>query len=172
MKNLVLIGMMGSAKTTTGKIIAKKLNRPFFDGDEVYVSLYKEKITETFEKFGEKEFRLRETEVYKVLGALDGAVIACGGGVVLNPENMAALKHNGIVGLLTASSEAIWARVSRNENRPLVREGGREKVETIMKERAPLYEKYADFRVDNTRMGPAKCADLIISLYNKLQKQH
>lgn len=93
MKNLVLIGMMGSAKTTTGKIIAKKLNRPFFDGDEVYVSLYKEKITETFEKFGEKEFRLRETEVYKVLGALDGAVIACGGGVVLNPENMAALKQ-------------------------------------------------------------------------------
>lgn len=59
----------------------------------------KEKITETFEKFGEKEFRLRETEVYKVLGALDGAVIACGGGVVLNPENMAALKQNGIVGL-------------------------------------------------------------------------
>ena len=109
MKNLVLIGMMGSAKTTTGKIIAKKLNRPFFDGDEVYVSLYKEKITETFEKFGEKEFRRRETEVYKVLGALDGAVIACGGGVVLNPENMAALKQNGIVGLLTASSEAIWA---------------------------------------------------------------
>ena len=56
--------------------------------------------------------------------------------------------------------------------RSLVREGGREKVEAIMKERAPLYEKYADFRVDNTRMGPAKCADLIISLYNKLQKQH
>lgn len=170
MKNLVLIGMMGSAKTTTGKIIAKKLNRPFFDGDEVYVSLYKEKISETFEKFGEAEFRRREAEVYKILGGLDGAVIACGGGAVLNPDNMTALKKNGIVGLLTASPEAIWARVSRNENRPLVRESGKEKVEAIMTERAPLYDKYADFRVDNTRMGPAKCADLIIALFTKLQK--
>lgn len=170
MKNLVLIGMMGSAKTTTGKIIAKKLNRPFFDGDEVYVSLYKEKISETFEKCGEAEFRRREAEVYKILGGLDGAVIACGGGAVLNPDNMTALKKNGIVGLLTASPEAIWARVSRNENRPLVREGGKEKVEAIMTERAPLYDKYADFRVDNTRMGPAKCADLIIALFTKLQK--
>ena len=89
---------------------------------------------------------------------------------MLNPDNMTALKKNGIVGLLTASPEAIWARVSRNENRPLVREGGKEKVEAIMTERAPLYDKYADFRVDNTRMGPAKCADLIIALFTKLQK--
>ena len=84
MKNLVLIGMMGAAKSTTGKLIAKKLNRPFFDGDDVYVSLYKEKISDTFDKYGESEFRRRETEVAKILGALDGAVIACGGGVVLS----------------------------------------------------------------------------------------
>ena len=168
MKNLVLIGMMGAAKSTTGKLIAKKLNRPFFDGDDVYVSLYKEKISDTFDKYGESEFRRRETEVAKILGALDGAVIACGGGVVHSEENMIALKSNGIIALLHAAPEAIYARVSRNDNRPLLRDGGLEKIKSIMAERGPLYEKYADFSVDNSYMGIAKCADRVIALYNRI----
>lgn len=164
MKNIVLIGMMGSAKSTTGRVIAKKLNRPFFDADGVYVSLYGEKISETFETKGEAEFRRRETEVAKTLGALDGAVIACGGGVVLNPDNMAALKQNGIIVQLTASPEAIYARVSRNDNRPLLKAGGIEKVKEIMTEREPLYNKYSDFRIDNTYVGPDRTAERIIAL--------
>ncbi len=168
MKNLVLIGMMGAAKSTTGRLIAKKLNRPFFDADDVYVSLYREKISDTFDKSGEAEFRRRETEVAKILGALDGAVVACGGGVVINEENMLALKSNGIIALLQASAEAIYARVSRNDNRPLLRDGGLEKIKSLMAERGPLYEKYADFSVDNSYMGVSRCADRVIALYNRI----
>lgn len=164
MKNIVLIGMMGAAKSTTGKVIAKKLNRPFFDADSVYVSLYGEKISETFERSGEAEFRRRETEVAKKLGALDGAVIACGGGVVLNPENMAALKANGIIVQLAASPEAIYARVSRNDTRPLLKEGGLEKIKQIMFEREPLYDRYSDFKFDNTYIGPDRTAERIIAV--------
>lgn len=170
MKNIVLIGMMGAAKSTTGKAIAKKLNRPFFDGDDVYTSVYGEKISDTFEKYGEEEFRRRETEISKILGALDGAVVACGGGVVLREENMTALKSNGIIVLLTASPEAIYARVSRNDKRPLLKEGGIEKVKAIMSEREPLYNKYADFKLDNTYVGPDKSADRIIALCNKMSR--
>ena len=168
MKNLVLIGMPGAAKSTTGRIIAKKLNRPFFDGDEVYVSLYRETPSETFESHGEAEFRRREVEVYKALSGLDGSIIACGGGVVLNESNMNALKTNGIVVLITATPEAIYERVSRNDKRPLLRDGGIERVKELLKEREPLYEKYADFRVDNTYIGAARCADRIIALYKKI----
>lgn len=168
MKNIVLIGMMGSAKSTTGKIIAKKLNRPFFDGDDVYVSVYGEKIADTFATLGEEEFRKRETEIARLLGALDGAVVACGGGVVLREENMTALKSNGIIVRLTATPETIYERVSRNDRRPLLKEGGIEKVRSIMAEREPLYRKYADFSVDNSYSRPAVTADRVILLYNKM----
>lgn len=168
MKNIVLIGMMGSAKSTTGKILAKKLNRPFFDGDDVYVSVYGEKISDTFATSGEEEFRKRETEIAKLLGALDGAVVACGGGVVLRDENMTALKSNGVIVRLTASPETIYERVSRNDRRPLLKEGGLEKVKSIMDEREPLYRKYADFTMDNTYSSPSRTADRIIFLCNKM----
>lgn len=167
MKNIILIGMMGSAKSTTGRILAKKLNRPFFDGDDVYVSVYGEKISDTFAALGEEEFRKRETEIAKILGALDGAVVACGGGVVLREENMTALKSNGIIVRLTASPEIIYERVSRNDRRPLLKEGGIEKVKSIMAGREPLYRKYADFSIDNSYSRPAVTADRIIMLYNK-----
>ncbi len=170
MKNIVLIGMMGSAKSTTGRAIAKKLNRPFFDADDVYVSLYGESISDTFAKLGEAEFRRRETEISKTLGALSGAIIACGGGVVLNPENMTALKANGVVFCLTATPEAIFERVSRNDNRPLVRDGGIERVRAIMTERGPLYDKYADFKVDNTHSNVNRSAQTIIGLFEKATK--
>lgn len=168
MKNLVIIGMPGSAKSTVGKIAAKKLNRAFFDGDEIYVSMFRESISDTFAHRGEEVFRAREREVYATLGALDGAVISCGGGVVLSPENMAALKANGLVALLTATPEAIYERVSRNRNRPLLADGGIEKVRALLAEREPLYEKYSDFRVDNTYMGPVKCAEKVVSLFTRL----
>ena len=169
MKNLVLIGMMGSAKSTTGKLISKKLNMPFFDCDDVYESLYGEKISQTFASGGETEFRKREKEVIKLLSNSDGAIIACGGGVVLDEENMTALKTNGIIACLTATAETIYERVSRNDRRPLVKEGGLEKIKEIMSARAPLYNKYAHFTVDNTYIGINKSAEKIISLYLKLR---
>ena len=170
MKNLVFIGMMGSAKTTTGKRVATLLNMPFFDGDEVYEKIYGEKISDTFEKYGEEEFRRRETEVYKYLGSLDGAVISCGGGVVLREENMLALKQNGVVVQMTATAEVIYKRVSKNDKRPLLRDGGIEKIKQIMTARAPLYNKYADFSVDSGFVSPVVCAKMVADKYKRLAK--
>lgn len=162
--------MMGSAKTTTGKILAQKLNRLFFDGDDFYVKYYNESVSETFAKYGEEEFRRRETEIYKKLSGLDGAIIACGGGVVLREENMMALKSNGVIVRLTASPETIYERVSRNDKRPLLKEGGIDKVIEIMQSREHLYAKYAHYTVDNTHLSPARSAEIIIGFYHKQEK--
>lgn len=171
MKNLVLIGMAGAAKTTTGKAIAKKLNMPFFDTDEVYVSYYRESISDTFANLGEEVFRKRETAIAKMLGKADGAVIACGGGIVLREENMTALKANAVVVWLTASPEAIYTRVSRNDRRPLLRDGGIEKVRKMMSDREPLYRKYADITADNSFIGIDRCSDKIIAAYRAETRQ-
>ena len=81
---------------------------------------------------------------------------------------MTALKSNGIIVRLTATPETIYERVSRNDRRPLLKEGGIEKVKSIMAEREPLYAKYADFSVDNSYSRPAVTADRVILLYNKM----
>lgn len=167
MKNIVLIGMAGAAKTTTGKAIAKKLNMPFFDTDEVYVSYYRESISDTFANLGEAVFRDRETAIAKMLGKADGAVIACGGGIVIREENMTALGKNAVVVLLTASPEAIYARVSKNDRRPLLRDGGIEKVRKMMSDREPLYRKYADVTFDNSFIGVDRCSDKIVAMYKE-----
>ena len=170
MKNLVFIGMMGAAKTSTGKRVATLLNMPFFDSDEVYEKLYGETISQTFATLGEEEFRRRETEVCKYLGALDGVIISCGGGVVLREENMTALKQNAVVVQMTASPEVIYRRVSANDKRPLLKEGGIEKVKSIMNARAHLYNMYADFSVDSGYVSPAVCAKMVAEKYKKLVK--
>jgi len=87
---------------------------------------------------------------------------------VLREENMTALKSNGVIVRLTASPETIYERVSRNDRRPLLKEGGLEKVKSIMDEREPLYRKYADFTMDNTYSSPSRTADRIIFLCNKM----
>ena len=141
-----------------------------FDGDDFYVKFYGESISETFDKYGEEEFRRRETEVYKKLSLLDGAIIACGGGVVLREENMTALKENGIIVGLTATAEVIYNRVSRSDKRPLVKDGGIEKIVEILTARKPLYDKYATFTIDNSYLTPSKSADLIVGLLRKYEK--
>ena len=106
-----------------------------------------------------------------MLGKADGAVIACGGGIVLREENMTALKANAVVVWLTASPEAIYARVSRNDRRPLLRDGGIEKVRKMMSDREPLYRKYADITADNSFIGIDRCSDKIIAAYRSETRQ-
>ena len=171
MKNVVLIGMMGTSKTTTGKILAEKLNFPFFDGDRMYEMMYGESISQTFEKVGEQVFREREQAVYQKLGGLNGAVIACGGGVVLNEKNMQSLRANGFIVQLISRPEIIHERVSRNDRRPLVKEGGVEKIEQILSERKDLYDKYCDAKIDNSNLSPKRTADIIVSLYRRQEEQ-
>ena len=95
-QNIVLIGMPSSGKSSIGKILAEKLNKEFIDTDQKMVELTNCSIPQIFEKYGEKEFRKIETTVVKEISMMQGKIIATGGGVILNKENMDALKQNGI----------------------------------------------------------------------------
>ena len=167
MKNLVLIGMMGSSKTTVGKLLASDLNLPFCDGDDEYEKVFGESISETFAKYGEKVFREREKEVYARLGSLGGSVIACGGGVVLSQDNMTALSSNGVIVRLTATAEEIFSRVSNKADRPLIKEGGLDRIKQIMTEREPLYAKYAHCTVDTTGLTPDAVKEKVKTFFTK-----
>lgn len=148
--NFVLIGFMGSGKTTFGKAFAKKLGMNFLDADEYIVKKAGKTIPEIFAQHGEEAFRQLETEVLtEFRDSLSNTVLATGGGMPLRKENARLLKEIGKVAYLTATAKEIYERVKGDTNRPLLQgENPYEKICNLMKQRKSLYEQAADVVVD------------------------
>lgn len=152
--NIALIGMPGTMKTSVGKILAKTSGLRFRDTDDIFVREEKKTIAEVFQTKGEAYFREREAEIVRRVASETNVVISCGGGAVLREENVRALRASCTVVLLTATAECIAARTSENNARPLLRNGGIERIRALCAERAPAYASAADFVVDTTDLLP------------------
>ena len=164
MKNIVLIGFMGVGKTTIGQLIAEKLSIAFFDTDKIIEQNMNMTIPEFFEKLGENEFRKYETEVVELLSSTEGCVISCGGGIVLNKNNMDTLSKNGIIIYLQASIDTIVKRVSLNKTRPIIAamENPKRDIEILFNKRKKFYENN-DFSFNTDSLTPNEIADSIIN---------
>ncbi len=136
--NICLIGMPSSGKTSIGKELALKLNKEFIDTDFEIEAKIKMSIKEYIEKFGEAEFRRIETEVVKEASKKQGCIIATGGGVILNQENITSLNQNSIIYFLNRSLDKLISTKSR----PL--SSTKEALEKRYSERIDLYLGYAD----------------------------
>ena len=164
-KNIILIGMPGSGKSTTGKLLAKSLDKTFIDTDEIIVKKTGMSIPEIFEKHGEVFFRNLETEVCLEYGKQKNLVIATGGGVILKKENMDALMQNGEVFFLNRdikNLEAVGRPLSTNL----------EALQKLYKERLPLYKKYSDHTIDcieNATGDAEETASKITSILQAIQ---
>jgi shikimate kinase len=160
--NIVLTGMPGCGKSTVGPL----LERPFYDTDAEVEKAAGRSIAEIFAEEGEARFRKWESEAVSRLSALDGAVIATGGGVVLNPENMRALKRSGFVVFL----DRPYALISTsNAVRPLLKSA--EEWKRLYEARLPLYQKYADITVANEK-SPGDCAGEILKRIEWLERRN
>ena len=161
-KNIVLIGFMGTGKTSVGKILAKRLNRPVVDVDLYIEENEKKKIHEIFEKEGESRFRALEKEAIQKICKRQGVVITTGGGAVIDQENFEALKASGCVIGLLAKPQTIFNRVKNSRHRPLLTGRDRLKeIEKLLAERKPFYER-ADFYFDTDGRTASQVADLIL----------
>ena len=148
-QNVILIGFMGTGKTSAGKLIARSLGFDFVDTDELIVERAGKPITEIFEEVGQAGFREVESAVLADLKGSDSSVISTGGGIVTVPENVAALQALGMVVWLDASADAIFERVSGNNERPLLQtEDPLGTIREMLDQRTELYEAAADQRVD------------------------
>ena len=153
--NIVLMGMPGSGKSTVGFALAKKLNMPFIDTDEVIIEREGMHTSKIIEQKGEPYFRDRETEVVNEVSKLQGYIIATGGGVVTRDENMRALKQNGLIIFLDRNIKNL-----SKDGRPLSQ--GEDALQKLYKERIDLYTKYADETADSN-VPVEEVADNIIS---------
>ena len=148
--NIVLIGFMGSGKTTVGKELAKQLKMKFIDTDAYIEDKYQKSISDIFAQQGEEYFRQIETQTLEYFrDTVSGAIFSTGGGMPLRQENARLLKEIGQVYYLTAANQVIYERVKGDTKRPLLQgEDPYGKICHLMKQRNPLYEAVADVLID------------------------
>lgn len=164
LKNIVLIGFMGTGKTSTGRLLAARLGRPFIDTDKKIEQESGMTISEMFRIHGEAFFRRQEQEMVAKVARYTNTVIATGGGVVLFPENIARLKNNGVIIALTATIQTILDRTGRRNTRPLLECAEREHMITkLIEERAGLYQVAADYVIDTSTSSPQQITDTVVA---------
>lgn len=143
---------MGSGKTTVGRALAKKLNKRFIDSDHAIEARTGASIALIFEVEGEASFREREAEMIRELSALEGIVLATGGGAVLDAGSRVLLAQRGTVIYLRASIHSILQRTANDRNRPLLQTADpRKRIEELSRQREPLYNDVADIVIDTGR---------------------
>jgi shikimate kinase len=165
--NLALIGFMGTGKTSVGRLVADQLGFEFLDTDELIQIRAGRTIADIFAKEGEPAFRQLERQVVQELSNREKTVIATGGGLPTNAENLAALKSFALVICLWASAEKIWERVRNQSHRPLLHDADpQKKIRDLLAVRKPFYHQ-ADVLI-NTDLRSVREAAQQIALQFKL----
>lgn len=165
--NIFLVGMMGAGKTSVGRVLAKRLNKVFYDSDHVIEQRTGVKIPVIFEIEGEPGFRHRESVVIDELTALDEVVLATGGGAVLARENRERLRTRGTVVYLRASVKDLLNRTRHDKNRPLLQTADpRARLNELFEIRDPLYREIAHVTIDT---GSQSLTTLMNRLHHVLE---
>ena len=170
-KNIVLIGMRGSGKTTVGAILAGRLHREFMPMDALIVYDMGMTIPEIVETHGWDRFRQAEARVAQRVADLKGTINATGGGVILNADSVKALRETGIVFWLDVSVDETLRRIGEDPNRPSLTGHGsrREDMQATYAEREPLYQAAAHHRLSTDNRSQVQVADEIVRI---LEEEH
>jgi shikimate kinase len=167
--NIVLIGYRGAGKSTVGRRLATLTEKEFVDTDDLLEERQGEAISEIVESLGWEHFRAMEKRVIEEVSRGDQLVVAAGGGVVLDSENVISLKKNGLVIWLKADRQVLYKRIGLDPrtkaSRPtLTGKGALEELEEIMAYREPFYEQAADIQIDTADLGVEEVVESIVSI--------
>ena len=162
--NIVLVGLMGSGKTTVGRRLAHELNQDFFDTDHEIIDKTGVNIDYIFDIEGEKGFRERESKILENLCQMSNIILATGGGIVILPKNRKILRNAGLIVYLSSSVDQLLRRTSKSKIRPLlVNSTDRRKTITeLVEARDVYYREVASFVVDTTGKKLHEVINIII----------
>ncbi|MEK3835284.1 MULTISPECIES: shikimate kinase [unclassified Paenibacillus] len=163
-RNIILVGMMATGKSTVGAILAEELDYELVDLDAVITGREGRGIADIFAEGGEQAFRSIESAVLQEMLQGERKVISTGGGAVLAPGNAEVMLEHGFVVALTASEDTIIERVSGDENRPLLAGNAANRVRSIMEQRREAY-RFAHCTVDTTELNVAEVSQYILLRY-------
>ena len=149
LKNIFIVGAMGSGKSSVGRLFAQRCQKQFLDTDHEIENDSKLDIVTIFEKYGEEEFRKKETKLLEDLSGLENHIIATGGGIILKQENIDIMKKMGLIVFLDIDLKTQIQRVKYRKHRPLLKNTDLEKRLKILKsERDPIYNTISDYIID------------------------
>ncbi|RJO63572.1 MAG: shikimate kinase [Candidatus Omnitrophota bacterium] len=167
MKNIYLVGFMGTGKSVVGQELARQRKNKFVDLDELIEEKEGRPIKDIFAEEGEPCFRTIETRALKETSTKSNMVVSCGGGIVLDEGNVAIMKETGFVICLTATADVILERTRLHTHRPLLNvPSPKGTIESLMKVRAPFYAR-ADFTVDTSRKSIKETAEAVLAFIAK-----
>jgi len=151
-KNIVLVGPMGSGKTTVGRRLAHELNLDFFDTDHEIIDKTGVTVDHIFDIEGEEGFRKRESKILKNLCQMSNIILATGGGIVILPENRKILKNAGLVIYLSSSVDQLLRRTAKSKTRPLLENSSDRKktIVELVEARDVYYREVASFVINTT----------------------
>ncbi|MFS0672799.1 shikimate kinase [Ornithinibacillus sp. 179-J 7C1 HS] len=161
MKQLYLIGFMGSGKSTVGQYTSEKLNVEYVDLDMEIERIQRKKIVDIFREEGEETFRTYETETLKAVW--DKVLVATGGGVVEREENIRYMKEKGKLIYLKTSFTVIQKRLRRDHSRPLWKDTNQN--EALFNKRTTLYEQVADYVIICDDKSLDEIVEEIVNIY-------
>lgn len=159
--NISLIGMMGSGKTTVGKLLSERLNLRFVDTDELIVQSEGCSINEIFASKGEGYFRKLETEILKSVLNSDNQIISTGGGIIKSELNIQLIKSKSKSFYLKADAQSLFERVKNDSSRPLLKDCTKDKINMILSQRVLQYEK-ADYIINTVNKVPENIVEEVI----------
>jgi shikimate kinase len=165
--NVVLIGFMGSGKTTTGKRLSELIGVSFIDTDTIIEESFGMSILKLFEQKGEKFFRNEEQKLCDKLKNQTDLVISTGGGVILQHKNVESLSHNGIIIYLKSNLETLLPRIKENVTRPLFLNAKEEKFAELYRRRHDLYMKVAHHVIDASKKTIEEIVTDIVNIIKK-----
>ena len=164
MKNIYLVGFMGTGKTAVGRITARLLSRDFVDLDISIETLESSSINDIFRKKGEKFFRDLETKYLNDVSQKNNLIVACGGGIVIKKDNIDIMKNTGLVICLKADASVIFERVKLNKNRPLLNvEEPLKRINELLEKRRFFYG-LSDFQLDTSSLSEEQAAGMIVEI--------
>ena len=148
MEHVWLIGMMGSGKTSVGRVLADRLELPFYDTDATVEANAGMAIREIFERFGEPRFRELETKAVQAIASQDDGIVSTGGGAVVDSSNVDAMRASGRTVLLDVDIDTLLARVGAASDRPMVSDDPELRLRDLAAVRESSYRHAADVIVD------------------------
>ena len=163
-KNIVLVGPMGSGKTTIGRRLAHELNQIFFDTDHEIINKTGVTIDHIFDIEGEEGFRERESKILENLCQMSNIILATGGGIVILSKNRKILKNSGLVVYLSSSVNQLLKRTAKSKTRPLLENSSdrRKTITELLEARDVYYREVASFVVDTTGKKLHEVINIII----------
>ena len=162
---IALIGFMGAGKSAVGRELSRRIGWPRHDTDELIREQFGVSIPDIFARHGEPAFRDAETALLKKLRRGIAGIVVTGGGIILRTENVQLLRGMGRSIWLDADEEVLWQRVSKHSTRPLLQTPDpRARFAELLRERLPLYQSAADYRINTTINSIAQVTDEIITL--------